>query len=348
MFPIEQSAANTTQTSNATSWGAQNMPSGIVAGDTLLALVAVDGPNQAVTFTGGWTKLLDGAAGSDGSVTLAVAYKKAVGSDTLSLTIGSGQQGSCRVIRVDTAEDPDTQAPEIGAVTTGASQFPNVGLITPIGGAKDYKFYAVCAHDRNRAFTSAPTDYQANDASLISGGSNGSHLAWGDRDVNASTQDPDNFSFASSDGFANVVVVVHPGATGNRVVTCITEALQLSENAAAVNASRIVTAPTEILELNENAAALNRQRGVNAVTEALLLSTVQASVSASRGVLGLVEPLLLATNNASVNLTRLVTALTEVLELAENIATVVKAAAYSHYHVIKQVRRAWKQMRLTL
>lgn len=209
-FPVEQSTANTTQTVNATNWGAQNMPAGIVAGDTLLALVAVDGGNQAITFTGGWTKLLDGAAGSDGSVTLGIAYKKAAGGDTLSLAIGSAQQGSCRVIRVDTAEDPDTQAPEIGAVTTGASATPTVGLITPAGGAKDYKFYAVCAHDRDRTFTSAPTNHQANDATLVSGGANGAQVSWGDRDLNAASTDPDNFTYTTSDGFATVVVVVHP------------------------------------------------------------------------------------------------------------------------------------------
>jgi hypothetical protein len=213
-FPVEQSAANTTQTANATDWGAQNMPSGIVAGDTLLSLVAVDGSDETVTFTGGWTKLLDGATGSDGTVTLAIAYKKAVGSDTLSLTIGSIQQGSCRVIRIDGAKDPDTQAPEIGAITTGASATPNVGLITPTGGANDYKFYAVCAHDRNRTFTSAPTNHQANDATLSSGGSNGAQISWGDHDVNSATDDPDNFTYTAQDGFATVVVVVHPLVDG--------------------------------------------------------------------------------------------------------------------------------------
>jgi len=209
-FPVEQTAATTTQTSNATAWGAQNMPSGIVAGDTLKAEVAVDGADIGITFTGGWTKLLDGATGSDGSVTLGVAYKKAVGSDTLSLTMSASQQGSCRVVRVDSAADPDVTPPEIGAVTTGASATPNVGAITPAGGPKDFKFYCLCAHDRDRSFTSAPTNYQANDATLSSGGANGAQLSWGDRDLNASTEDPDNFTYGTSDGFATVVLVVHP------------------------------------------------------------------------------------------------------------------------------------------
>jgi len=209
-FPVEQSAANTTQTSNDNQWGAQNMPSGIVAGETLVASLAVDGSNVIVFYTGGWTVLLNGSSGSDGSVTLSIAYKKAVGSDTLSIALDSNQQGSCRVWRINTAEDPDTQAPEIGAVTTGTSATPAVGLITPTGGAKDYKFYALCAQDRNRTFTSAPTNYQANDATLVSGGANGAQLSWGDRDVNASTQDPDNFTYTASDGFATVVLVIHP------------------------------------------------------------------------------------------------------------------------------------------
>lgn len=216
-FPVEQTAANTTQGSNVTNWGAQNMPSGIVAGDTLLAFISIDGSGRTVTATG-WTILLEGATGSDGSVTLVILYKKAVGSDTLSLTISASEQGACRIVRVDTAEDPDTQAPEIGAVTTGSSANPSVGLITPIGGAKDYKFYAVCAHDRNRTFTSAPTNHQANDGTLVGGASTGAQVSWGDHDVNSATDDPDNFTYTTSDGFATVVVVVHPVATGGPIL----------------------------------------------------------------------------------------------------------------------------------
>jgi hypothetical protein len=208
-FPVEQSAANTTQTTNATAWGSQNMPSGIVVGNTLLALVAVDGANRTVTESV-WTKLLDGAAGSDGSVTLAVFWRKATASNFFSPVISSAEQGSCRIIRIDTAEDPATQPPEIGAVTTGASGIPPVGLITPTGGIKDYKFYSVCAHDRNRSFTRAPSFYTDNDATLVSGGANGAQLSWGDRDLRAISENPDNFVYGTSDGFATVVVAIHP------------------------------------------------------------------------------------------------------------------------------------------
>ncbi len=208
-FPVEQTAANTTQTSNATNWGAQNMPSGVTAGDTLIALMAVDGSNQTITEAN-WNILLEGATGSDGSVTLIVAWRKATGTDSFSPVISSSQQGSVRILRIDTAEDPDTQAPEVGTATTGASATPNVGAITPVGGTKDYKLYSLCAHDRNRSFTNAPTNYQTNEGSLISGGANGAHLAWGDRDLNGSTDDPDNFTFGASDGFATVVLAIHP------------------------------------------------------------------------------------------------------------------------------------------
>lgn len=212
-FPVEQSAASTSQTSNATSWGAQTMPSGIVAGDTLLALVATDGADRVITFTGGWTKLLDGVTGGSNLNTLGIAYKEAVGSDTLSITIDESEQGEVRVIRIDAAKDPDTQAPEIGAVTTGNAGTCAVGSITPTGGANDYKFYAVCSHNNKRTFTSAPTDYQANDGTSV-GGVASAQISWGDRDINASSQDPDVFTYAQADDFITTVVVIHPAVAG--------------------------------------------------------------------------------------------------------------------------------------
>ncbi len=45
---------------------------------------------------------------------------------------------------------------------------------------------------------------------------------------------------------------------------------------------------------------------------------------------------------------RVVNCTTEVLELTTNAATVIRGAAAFPYYLIKQVRRAWKQMRLTL
>jgi len=189
------------------------MPSGIVVGDLLIALVASDGTSEAITFTGGWTVLSVG--GTTGGVTLATAYKKAVGSDTLSITIGSSEQGCCRVIRIDTAEDPDVQPPETGNLVSGAStETPPMQFnpIFPTGGTKDYKFYSLCAHDRNRPFTSAPIGYRANDATLVSGGASGAQLSWGDLDINTDSEsgNPDAFTYESADGFNTMILVVHP------------------------------------------------------------------------------------------------------------------------------------------
>ncbi len=207
-FPVEQTSATTT--GNTPNWGAMNMPSGINAGDLLIAAVACDGPQRVVTFTGGWTVLANDV--SDNSVSLAVAYKQAAGGDTLSVSINQFEAGACRVVRISGAEAVATQPPEVGGEATGESATPAVPPVTPTGGAKDYKFIAWCAHSTGlTALTSGPTNY-ANAGSVAFVNIAGARLAWADRDLNATTDDPDNFTFDVAEGYGSILLAIHPAS----------------------------------------------------------------------------------------------------------------------------------------
>jgi len=212
-FPvIESSADNSGQ--SGTNWGAQTMPSGIVAGDLLIALVSTDGGDETITFTGGWTKLQDGAGASDGSHTMGLAWKKAVGSDTLTVGIGSNEGGSCRIWRISGVDVDGTPITE-GAVTTTVSAATTVAVaICDPGVAADYLWLALNTADRNRTWTSAPTGYQAQDGYIQGSGSGGAGLSYGDKDLNASSDDPDVFTWATGDGQTSILLAIHPAPSG--------------------------------------------------------------------------------------------------------------------------------------
>ena len=87
-FPVIETTADTFQTSNATDWGTQNMPSGIIAGETLLAVVSVDGDTSTTSGGSTWQTLANVVGGQNGC-SIAVFYRKADASDTLTITVDS-------------------------------------------------------------------------------------------------------------------------------------------------------------------------------------------------------------------------------------------------------------------
>jgi len=220
-FPVIE-AVQQNSGQSGTNWGSQSLTSlaTIAADDLLVAFVTIDGANETVGFTGGtggWTKIADGSTWSDGSCTLAIAYRYANGTDdALSITNGN-EGGGCRIYRISGAEDPSTQAPELadsGPLTGGAQTVP-VPLTTPTGGAKDYLWLAICAHDRNRGFTSGPTNYSS--GAVSGSGSGGCSIGYGTRSFNASSQDPDSFEWAAADGYVCDLIAIHPAAVPGEV-----------------------------------------------------------------------------------------------------------------------------------
>ena len=97
-FPVIESIATHAQTSDSSSWASLTMPSGIVAGDKLIAIMACDSAIVSVSFDStaatGWTRPRYASNG----VTTSFAYKEADGggTDDLSITLGKRPTGGCR------------------------------------------------------------------------------------------------------------------------------------------------------------------------------------------------------------------------------------------------------------
>ena len=113
--PVEESIAETESSAAQTSH-VITMPSGIVSGDLLICFFgADDAGTNAVTFPEGWNEI---AEGTNNSI-LAIAWREATGSDSLTITTDDSEDSAAVVVRISGAADPDTQPPQVSTVATG-------------------------------------------------------------------------------------------------------------------------------------------------------------------------------------------------------------------------------------
>lgn len=192
---------------SATTTPSIGLPSTINPGETLLAVLCVDGPlNSEPTWPMGWTSY---ARENHGTVAIDLAWLEAVGTEdgtNISVTIPASDNGSYLVFSLDSAEDPDTQAPEI-ATTNATSGTVTFGTVTPTGGSKDYLFLiAVCSQDQ--AIDTWSSGY-AEGAQIGDGVA--SALGWAQRTATTTSETPGNATM-TPDQWASVVIAVHPGA----------------------------------------------------------------------------------------------------------------------------------------
>lgn len=203
-FPTVESSA-TTNAPFASSH-VITMPSGIVAGDLLLLFGNVRGSSTLV-FPAGWNRIANPGAGGNSSTD--VQWKKAVGSDTLTVSVTvNNDSGNYNVYRIGFAEDPDTQAPEASEAVSSNS--PN---LTPTGGAKDYLWFTSLG-SLNGANGSPPTNY-ANELSSRGGG-NGMESAR--RALNASSENPGGWGTPGTQP-TSTTIAVHPISLPTVVLT---------------------------------------------------------------------------------------------------------------------------------
>jgi hypothetical protein len=123
------------------------LPSGIEAGDLLIAWLRVNG-NTAITWPAGWTEFFEDASDSTDDVTGA-ARRIADGGEgsTIAPTTAISAKSGGGVARI-TGHDPST-APVAGAVA-----FSSYGTLSPPGGAQDYLWLAFAGRQGSASPTS--------------------------------------------------------------------------------------------------------------------------------------------------------------------------------------------------
>lgn len=214
-FPAVQTTATSLEDAANVTSHTVTLPSGIASGDLLLIFFSCDGDGTPITWPSGandaFTEIVAAANGSD--VTLAVAYRKANGSEpsTVEVVTNTSQRSAHASYRITGAEDPATQAPEASSSATGGDDSPNPASLSPTGGIKDYLWIASQGHDRDRTTDAFPTSY-AGGISTQGSGANSAGVGCAERDRNIATEDPGVFTISTADQWVAFTIAVHPPA----------------------------------------------------------------------------------------------------------------------------------------
>lgn len=119
--PLFQSSTGTAITTASTSY-ALNMPTGIVVGELLFAVLVRNTTSGSVTWPAGWTELEDAAT----SKSLSYAYRIADGTEGTTITVTSTNSVTAVAIIARIANHASSvSAPVDGTAATGTSTSPN-------------------------------------------------------------------------------------------------------------------------------------------------------------------------------------------------------------------------------
>lgn len=211
-FPVVTWRATGRTTASNTTSHAITLPTGIVAGELLLVVFSTDG-NPTVTAPADWQKL--GQASNGTTVTGAVFYKTAAGSDTLTITTSASEQSS----HVSFRFAPGNYV--LGANANGSSTNSNPPTLALT--ATDVLWIATRSGDSTVVATVAPTNY-ANLQTIAAAGTGGASTNTAERSLNAASEDPGTFTSATEQWVSWTIAVsfVQPEADLSPVWSTVT------------------------------------------------------------------------------------------------------------------------------
>jgi hypothetical protein len=205
------------------------MPSGITAGDLLIATIATDGNTSAAAGGGeGWTNITDTANGSD--VRLNILAKIAAGSDALNLTLGAAADSATHVMRiVDHGVSSVATDVEVGTAATGASTAPNPPSVTPAATAKNLFIAVAASDDDDESPTFYPTSYTGEGQGQSASSATACLIQVAYRYVTTgSAEDPGAFTLAASEQWVTQSLCVPPASSSATGTAAVTEAADTS------------------------------------------------------------------------------------------------------------------------
>jgi hypothetical protein len=194
------------------------LPSGIVAGETLLIWIRAS-LGGAFNWPAGWNVLTDSAP--DGSLDqVALAWRLATGSEgsTVDLRPRAGSAISTFAAiawRISGAADPTVNPPQFATLAVGTSTLPDPNALTPTGGAKNYLWLWLGGWEgiQTSPPASNPTNYSTDVIGVSSGTGtvvNHCRVASASRQLNAASEDPGSWTISASDQWTATVVAFHP------------------------------------------------------------------------------------------------------------------------------------------
>lgn len=219
-------ATNESATPTAATSHTVNLPASIAAGDLLIICLDKGTPATTSLFNAhaDWTELLDENVASG----LYIAYRWADGAEgaTTTLVSASAIRSAEVTYRISGAENPATQAPQIGTTATGTSVNPNPPSISPTGGSKDYLFIAFFGMvgeqaDDDTLVTTYPANYtlgQQEKTCGVAGTNLGGMIGAAARQATTATEDPGTFTAIDNAAWRAQTIAVHPSTAPPPVI----------------------------------------------------------------------------------------------------------------------------------
>jgi len=212
-FPSVAAYAQADSGISAVSSFACTMPSGISAGDRLIAIIGVDQARTVSIDTGAsgsnWTIQQQASpANPDNLVTGAIITKIAEGSDALTITVDTADIINSFVLRVTSAGNVYVSTP----ATAGFVANADPPSLNPGTGTQDFLWIVAVVHDAQVVATAAPTNFSGlvTDTANSSGGCS---ISWATQNLAAASLDPGAFTSAAEQHVAYTIAVA-PAATG--------------------------------------------------------------------------------------------------------------------------------------
>lgn len=204
-----------------TSLGTNNaftLPTGVVAGELLLAYVTVDlngGAGAIATGTGSavWAELFDDANGT--IVRHALYARIATGSDALVLT-GPTEDYVVEIIRVGKHGCATTADVQVGTTATGTSGTPNPPLLTPVGGAVKWLWIGMAGVDFSNTgdlIDTFPTGMTTIDIKQSAVSTTAVEMAWAYHSEEVASYNPLNWGVNASRAWVANTIAIPPEST---------------------------------------------------------------------------------------------------------------------------------------
>lgn len=210
-FPVVEAINGGNNNANSTNHTV-NLPAGIQASDLLIVFFVCDA-NPTITFPEGWTELFH--ATYVNALNFATWYRVADGEEgaTIVVTTSASERSAHTSYRISGyAGTPEA------ATYGGSGYFPDPPNLTPTWGAKDTLWFACEGNDANKTVTVYPTDY-TDGRNDYANNFAGCGVGTARRELNAESEDPNNFTISGNEQFVGATVAIQPEEAAPEKVT---------------------------------------------------------------------------------------------------------------------------------
>lgn len=259
-FPtVVARGSDRTSTTNTTSHPI-TFPSHAI-GDLLFVHLAVDGnPTVNIGSGSGWTKL--GQDSNSNVVTGAIYWKIATSaSESLTLSTTASEQSSHTVLVVRPTTDYAI-AGISGSNANGSSTNSNPPNHAPGVGEQNFLWIATRAGDSTVVATAAPTNY-TNLQTLAAAGTGGASTNTAERQLTATSEDPDTFTSANEQWVSWTVAVWQEEVDDSTEIDCALGVANAVGYKATIDAQRDISAALGVASAVGFKASIDQQTDIN-------------------------------------------------------------------------------------